>query len=314
MVFRTADRNITFDLYLKLSDTNYAHIFSKSTGVDLQRLNHYRDKGVQFLYVKNEDREAFEAFIQMRPEAVISDPGASQTRKAAALLDLAERNLTEVFKSLSDQGAMPQGSTDEATRLIRHFIQSLTADPKSLALMLRVAAHGHYLYYHSLSVSVISIYIAKAHGLGSQEFLETCGLGGLLHDVGCSRLPTELMESPLALTPAQWMDMRQHTNVGLKMLEGIPISEDVKSIVAQHHEEPGGRGYPLGLRGSVIFLPAKIVAVADGFAALISKRPFRDAFTVPQALNIIKRDVGKWDPEVTKSLLLIFVDPSKAAA
>ncbi|MBI3541753.1 MAG: hypothetical protein HY075_00550, partial [Deltaproteobacteria bacterium] len=80
------------------------------------------------------------------------------------------------------------------------------------------------------------------------------------------------------------------------------------------HEEPSGAGYPSGLRGPVIFYPAKIVGLADSFCALITKRPFREAYTIEQALGIIQHEVGKYDRELVKLLVGVFGQKAKAAA
>lgn len=316
-VLKATDKHITFDVYLKLSDTNYAHVFSKSTGIDFKRLNSYRDKGVREFYVRNEDKPQYDEFLANRPESIISNPNASNTKKAAALLSLAEQNLSDIFSSLQPQMTLQEEAAEAAKKLVFNFTRVLSKDPKSLALMLKVAAHGDYLYYHSLSVSVVSLFIAKACGVASLRLMEVCGLGGLLHDIGCALLPREILDSPSALTAAQWKEMRQHPHYSVKLIEGIrAIPDEVRFILAQHHEEPRGSGYPAGLRGGVIFFPAKIVALADAFCALTSKRPYRNAYTVEQALNIIKHDSGKWDAELIKILVQIFEQkkPSKAAA
>ena len=123
------------------------------------------------------------------------------------------------------------------------------------------------------------------------------------------------IDSPTDLTAAQWREMRSHPKLGLKMIEAAQnIPEEVRYIIYQHHEEPSGAGYPSGLRGPVIFFPAKIVGLADSFCALITKRPFREAYTVEQALGIIQHEVGKYDRELVRSLVGLFSEKKRAAA
>ena len=103
--------------------------------------------------------------------------------------------------------------------------------------------------------------------------------------------------------------MRAHTTLGMRMLEGTPnVSDEVRYILYQHHEEPGGKGYPNGLLGPVIYYPAKIVALADAFSALISKRPFRAAYTVEQAIALLEAGNGqKHDRELVHLMGSIFL-------
>src|SRR5690606_36537660 len=95
----------------------------------------------------------------------------------------------------------------------------------------------------------------------------------------------------------QWQIVRNHPTVGLRMLEATPnIPDEVRYIVYQHHEQPSGKGYPNRIRSSVIYHPAKLIEIADCFSALISNRPWRKAYTVPEAIRIIQSEEGKHDP------------------
>src|SRR5262249_27428805 len=126
-------------------------------------------------------------------------------------------------------------------------------------------------------------------------------------DIGCTQLSKEIICSPTDLTPEQWEEMHNHPKMGLRMIENTPkITDEVRHIVYQHHEEPGGKGYPNGIRGAVIYYPAKIVALADAFSALISKRPFRPAYTVEQALEILGKENGKHDRDLLKIMVSVF--------
>ena len=91
------------------------------------------------------------------------------------------------------------------------------------------------------------------------------------------------------------------------MLENTPgIPDEVRYIIYQHHERPDGTGYPNGLSGDAIFFPARIVSVADSFSALISNRPFRPAYSVDQALHILRSEIGDREPELVKVVSDLF--------
>lgn len=102
--------------------------------------------------------------------------------------------------------------------------------------------------------------------------------------------------------------MHGHAKGGLRLIESTPsLPDEVRHIVYQHHEQPDGKGYPNGLHGGVIYYPAKIVALADAFSALISKRPFRPAFTVDQALGMLHEETGRHDHELVKMMTSVFL-------
>lgn len=310
-VFRVSPKDITFDVYLKLSEENYAHIFSKSSGIDYKRLAQYIQKGVTHLYVREEDEQLYKDYVQRSPEKIFADPGVPETKKVAILLNMAEQNINELFNviKVSDEAATT------STKIVKNFIKLMSDHPRTLTTLLKAASHGEYLYYHSISVAVVSMFLARASGQANARMLEICGLGGFLHDVGLTLLPKEVVDSPTDLTAAQWREMRSHTKLGLKMMEGLPnVPDEVRYIIFQHHEEPGGAGYPSGLRGPVIFYPAKIVGLADSFCALITKRPFREAYTIEQALGIIQHEVGKYDRDLVRLLTTIFGEKKKNVA
>ena len=307
--FRSVTRDLTFDVYLRLSDENYAHVFSRATGLDYKRLAQYIAKGVKDLFIRSEDEALFHAYVARTVDSIFNDPSTSNEKKVATLLNMTEQNMAEVFL----QTEVSEESVASAQRVVKNYVQLMLDSPKTLAILLKLAAHGDYLYYHSIACAIFSMFIAKASGQFNSRMLEIVGLGGFLHDIGCAHLPKEITCSPTELTPAQWKEMRSHPKIGLSMLENAQnIPDEVRYIVYQHHEEPGGHGYPNGLHGPVIYYPSKIVALADAFSALISKRPFRPAYTTEEAIHILQTEGNKYDRELVRILSSIFLK-TKAA-
>src|SRR3954469_2575806 len=91
--FRNVTRDITFDVYLKLSDENVAHVFSKATGLDYRRLAQYMQKGVKHLFIRKTDEDLYKAFIGRPAHAIFDDPATSQEKKIATLLNMTEQNM-----------------------------------------------------------------------------------------------------------------------------------------------------------------------------------------------------------------------------
>ncbi len=302
--FRNSTRDINFDVYLKISDDNMAHVFSRTTGIDYKRLAQYIQKGVENLYIHAEDEAAYKAFTWRTADSILHDPAISQEKKIATLLNMTEQNMAEIFS----QVVVSEETAANSQKIIKNYVDLMIESPKTLATILKLVSHGEYLYYHSIAVSIFSMFIAKASGQFNQRMLEIVGLGGFLHDIGCTQISKDLIDSSAELTPAQWKEMRDHPKLGLSMIESTPnIPDEVRYIVYQHHEEPGGGGYPNGLHGGVIYYPAKIVALADAFSALISRRPYRPAYTVEQAVHILQSQTGKHDRDLVRMLSSIFL-------
>jgi putative nucleotidyltransferase with HDIG domain len=179
-------------------------------------------------------------------------------------------------------------------------------------VILKLVSHGEYLYYHSIAVSIFTLFIGKATGQFDRETLETIGMGAFLHDIGCTQLPKDVIDCTTVYTPDQRKVMEQHAKLGLQMLlDTGNVPEAVKFIVYQHHEEPGGHGYPNKITGSKLYYPVRVVALADAFSAMISKRPFRPAFTVEQAIKILREKKQKFDPKLVELLASIILPNEK---
>jgi putative nucleotidyltransferase with HDIG domain len=302
--FRNVTRDIDFDVFLKLSEENVAHVFSKTTGLDYKRLAAYIQKGVSHLYVREVDLPLYKAFIARPAHVIFADPATTPEKKIATLLNMTEQNMSEIFSQVT----VREETAADSQRLVKSYVDLMTENPQSLAVILKLVSHGEYLYYHSIAVSIFSLFIAKATGQFNRKMLEIIGLGGFLHDIGCTQLPKDLVDCPAEYTPEQWGDMQMHAKIGLDMIANTPnLPDEVRYIVYQHHEEPGGHGYPNSLYGPSIYYPAKIVALADAFSALISKRPYRPAYTAEQAIYILQSEEGRKDKALVDILANIIL-------
>src|SRR3954471_12511372 len=222
MTFRNATRDISFDVYLKLSEENVAHVFSRTTGLDYKRLAQYISKGVTELFIKAGDKESYEKFVARSADMIFNDPETPQEKKIATLLNMTEQNMAELFS----QVAVEEETAVSSKRLIKSYVNLMTQKPETLATILKLVSHGEYLYYHSIAVAIFSMFIAKATGQFNQKLLELVGMGGFLHDIGCTQLPKEIVSSATELDEDQWKEMHTHPKLGLKMIESTPSIPD----------------------------------------------------------------------------------------
>jgi two-component system cell cycle response regulator len=124
-----------------------------------------------------------------------------------------------------------------------------------------------------------------------------------LHDIGKLVLPSELLTKREPLDEADRKLMREHPVIGQRLLECVPETRGIAGIVRATHERYDGAGYPDGLKGKAIPLPARIVAVCDAFDAMTSHRPYRPAMSTRRAAAELWRGSGaQFDPKVTEAL------------
>jgi diguanylate cyclase (GGDEF)-like protein/putative nucleotidyltransferase with HDIG domain len=124
-------------------------------------------------------------------------------------------------------------------------------------------------------------------------------IGALLHDVGKLIVPAEVLNKPGKLTDEEWALVRKHPEAGEQMLADVQFPWDVAPMVRSHHERWDGRGYPDGLAGEDIPLTARILCVADVYDALTTERSYKRAFSQLEAIEIMRREIGKqFDPHL----------------
>ncbi len=132
------------------------------------------------------------------------------------------------------------------------------------------------------------------------------GYGFLLHDIGKVGIPESVLNKSAPLSDEEWAVMRTHPLLGVRLVEPLRFLGDAVGIIRSHHERWDGRGYPEGLRGEEIFLPARIFMMADTFDAMTTDRPYRRAMPIHQALEEIDRHAGtQFDPEVARGWIAL---------
>ena len=156
---------------------------------------------------------------------------------------------------------------------------------------------------HSHRVTDLTLDLARACGIREEE-LEYLYQGALLHDIGKMAIPDKILFKESLLSEDEWVVMRTHPKVAYDMLSSISFLEKALVIPAYHHEWWDGGGYPFGLKGENIPLPARIFAVVDVWDALLNKRPYRPAWTREQAIQYFREQSGKqFDPEIVERFL-----------
>ncbi len=145
----------------------------------------------------------------------------------------------------------------------------------------------------------------------SAEFLNNVQLAAPLHDMGKIRIPDAILNKPGRLTDEEYAVMKQHSAYGAEIIEKtLQVIEEedyynvAKNIARHHHERWDGKGYPDGLKGGEIPLEARIMALADVYDALVSKRVYKEAFSKEKACEILREGAGtQFDPDLTRLFL-----------
>ena len=161
-----------------------------------------------------------------------------------------------------------------------------------------------YTSAHSSRVSAFSVLIGEKLGLSDEE-INSLRLGGLFHDVGKFGIPTSIINKDSKLTDDEYSKMKTHTLIGTEILSSSAMFKNILPIVEHHHEKYDGNGYPSNLKGNDIPYLARIIAIADSFDAMTSKRTYNTPMSIEDVKAELKRCSGtQFDP----SLVDVFLD------
>ncbi len=162
-----------------------------------------------------------------------------------------------------------------------------------------VEAKSEFTGLHVKRVSEYTRILANALDYSSEE-VDIIRIASMMHDIGKINIPASILEKPARLTKEEFEVIKTHVTEGAKLLQNAPgtIMKTACLIALEHHEKWDGTGY-LGKKGTEIALESRIVALADVFDALVSKRPYKEAFSLQKAYDIITEESGThFDPEV----------------
>ena len=166
---------------------------------------------------------------------------------------------------------------------------------------------------HTQRVAGVTLQLARRMNFNETELVHV-RRGAILHDIGKMAIPDSILLKSTALTDSEREIIRQHPRYAYDMLSPIPYLRQALDIPLYHHEKWDGTGYPHGLKGEQIPLPARLFSVVDVFDAVTSDRPYRLAWPREKALDYIRDQSGKYfDPNVVGEFMKI-VDEGQTPA
>ncbi|MBM4196365.1 MAG: HD domain-containing protein [Gammaproteobacteria bacterium] len=172
-----------------------------------------------------------------------------------------------------------QQSQQRQTDLLRRLV---------LTLVSAIDRHDPYSADHARRMTEVADALARELGFSDEE-RSTLNLAASLANIGKIMIPVEILTKTAPLSPEEQQLLKKHVELGLELLRGLEFEGPVTEIIAQKQERPDGRGYPQGLAGERITLAGQVLAVANGFVALVSPRAWRDGLTVRAAVAELQR-------------------------
>ncbi len=225
--------------------------------------------------------------------ADIPSPTSRRRPDAAPAID----TIADMF-ALGRSGQAP--SLDATTRCSARIVDRLHEIGLS-AYLAAIQNHHSRTYTHCLTVTAVAVEFGIQLGL-SRTDTERLAMAGLLHDIGKSQIPLDILEKPAALDEQESQVMRNHPVRGHGMLTGTAgLPDDIHEMVLHHHEYLDGSGYPHGLKGSQISDLNRIMTIADVFGALVEPRSYKPPMSGARALDVLHGMGSKLDKALVRA-------------
>ncbi len=201
------------------------------------------------------------------------------------------------------QNADSKEFADTSLKITNDLMKAID-DNDSLAVDIStLKTSDEYTFKHSVDVATMSMIIAKKMELSSKD-VYNIGIAGLLHDMGKSKIPTEILNKPARLNDEEFAIMRKHSEFGYSILKDkSEFEKTIPIAVLQHHEKMNGTGYPFGCKEDMITPYAKILSVCDVYDALVTKRPYKKSFSQRTAVEMIMSMTAELDIRAMRAFL-----------
>jgi HD-GYP domain-containing protein (c-di-GMP phosphodiesterase class II) len=300
-------KEIFYDLFVNgsaSSNEKFIRIFPKGELLASEDLASLQKKYPQ-LYVPEDQRSLY-------LKSITKDETKSDVEKVDVIKDNAIQHLNKIFNSGKDFSTELLSETIEDCREAVECMVDVLDDHniKSLHNLIGdLSFHDFYTFDHSINVSMYCISILQALKPNAQRSeLVHAGLGGLLHDLGKVKIPTNILNNPGKLTEEEYDVIKTHPDLGLDLLLNghCDVSDEIDleviaKVVHEHHENWDGKGYPNKIAGEDISFLARVCCVADFFDAITTKRSYSDVLEIEKAIAVMQNTVGKKiDPQIFK--------------
>lgn len=216
--------------------------------------------------------------------------------------------INELEKLFSSVDKNPKRVDDNALYSVNNvstkIVDNILHNKKYMVNIIDLKMYDDYTYHHSLSVAVLATAIGLSLDLDDKSIYEL-SLCALLHDIGKTEVPHDLIAKPSKLTMDEFNIIKTHPIKGGKyIIKNNLITESIYNGIVCHHEKYDGTGYPYGVKGKEIPLYGRIIAIADVYDALTSSRPYRKPASPSEAIEyIMGGNEIMFDPDIVKAFL-----------
>jgi putative nucleotidyltransferase with HDIG domain len=240
------------------------------------------------------------AAVVPTPKAKPATSMADELKTATRILERSRETVTSLFAEARMGNAV---DTRECGALVDQVVASVGRHSDALVSLCRLKTADEYTYMHSVAVCALMVSLGRQLGL-DEATCHSAGMAGLLHDIGKSVMPMDVLNKPGKLTDGEYAIIKSHAARGHEiLLAGGVASADALDVCRHHHERIDGKGYPDGLSGDQISLMARMGAVCDVYDAITSNRPYKAGWDPAESVARMVSWEGHFDTVVLQTFI-----------
>ena len=292
------DTIIDFDIYLK-RDNSYALYREANLPFEEKVKKKLLENNIKELYIDRSDKKKFFSYIEKNLAHILVDNTIPTRKKTEILYDTSKELIINVFEN-PEVG----DNIKHSLNIISSTMGFILSDKSSMFYLCRVTSHDYFTYTHSLNVAIYSISLGYKLGIFSKKDIIHLGWGALLHDIGKTKVPPEIINKNGTLTDEEFAQIKKHPANGVTLLKKTGLIPDESYLPVLEHQEKGdGSGYPKGLTLKNISEFGRITAICDVFDALTAHKPYKPALSTLDALKVMSKLKNHFDPDIFKCFI-----------
>lgn len=298
------DSILDFNLYMPAGRGRFILFRTPNLAFTSVHRGRLLDNGVPALYIRADERGQYAKYLEHNIGAVLANPEVPTSKKANMLYTVSRNVVRDAFDEPRAATVVPR-----TRKLATETMDFVLRSDRALVQLASIMATDYYTYTHSINVAVFAVSLASRAGVSRGDIHELA-TGALLHDLGKSLIPKDILTRTGPLSQNEMDVIRQHVVYGEQLLAGHRhLSPLAMKPVALHHEKLDGSGYPRQLPSRDIHLFGRITAIADCFDAMTTNRTYQRALSAFDALHRMKTVLGD---QFDQQLLVEFIRMLKA--
>jgi HD-GYP domain-containing protein (c-di-GMP phosphodiesterase class II) len=292
---------VPFDIFMRDDDGQRVLFCRAGYSITPQRRQKLTEDNRTF-FVVTADMPRYLDYVSANLDQIVENPEIPLKEKTLLVKSVSQRLVQRILSDPKSGAAL-----DETRGFVQTYIGLLLSFPQITDdIFILASKGGSYLLSRSLNVCTLCLLIGEKLYGRKTAILRDLGVGGMLLDLGMTRIDHSIIDKPEKLSEEEIKLIRLHPHFSEEILRTHGgMSRDVLKMVRGHHERDDGSGYPDGLKAEQIHPYAQVAAVADTYDAITSDKPYREMASHMEALREIRRMKGAFDPYILTCLVQV---------